>query len=271
MDVAAHEVRTATLPTGPTVAYTDTGGDSPAVVFGHGFMLDRRMFDAQIEALREDYRVIAWDARGHGDTRDDGGTYTYWDAARDLLALLDHLDIERAVLAGMSQGGFIALRAALLAPARARALILIDSQAGGENPEITPLYEAMHTQWITEGPTDDLARTAVSIILSDDPALLDVWVPRNIARPQEGLTPPFRCLMDRDDITDRLDEITAPALVIHGTADAAIPMDRAEQLAARLRNARPLVRIEGGAHASNVTHPAEVNAAIKEFLATLAA
>ena len=269
MTVTPHQARTATLPTGPTVAYTDTEGDAPAVIFSHGFMLDRTMFEPQIEALRGDHRVIAWDHRGHGDTRDAGGTYTYWDSARDALALLDLLGIDSAVFAGMSQGGFVSLRAALLAPERVRALVLIDSQAGVENPEVAPLYEAMHTQWVTDGPSEELVRTAVSIILSEDPTLLDVWVPRAMARPQEALTPPFRCLMDRDDITDRLGEITAPALVIHGTADGAIPVERAEQLAAGLPNARPLVTVEGGAHASNVTHPAEVNAAIREFLASL--
>ena len=269
MSVAAHGVKSVALPTGPTVAYTDTGGNAPAILFSHGFMLDHTMFDAQVDALRDGHRVIAWDSRGHGDTRDDGGTYSYWDSARDALALLDTLGVESAVLAGMSQGGFLSLRAALLAPERVRALVLIDSQAGGENPEVAPLYEAMHSQWVTDGPSEDLVRTAVSIILAEDPALLDVWVPRNIARPKETLTPPFRCLMDRDDITARLGEITAPALVIHGTADGAIPMEKAEALVAGLPNARPLVTVEGGAHASNVTHPAEVNAAIKDFLASL--
>jgi pimeloyl-ACP methyl ester carboxylesterase len=269
MSVTARELKTARLSTGPAIAYTDTGGDAPAILLAHGFMLDHTMFDPQVDALRDDYRVIAWDHRGHGDTRDDGGTYSYWDSARDALALLDTLGVETAILGGMSQGGFLSLRAALLAPQRVRALVLIDSQAGGENPEVAPLYEAMHTQWITEGPSDDLVRTAVSIILADDPQLLDIWVPRAQARPKEGLTPPFRCLMDREDITDRLGEITAPALVIHGTADGAIPMERAQQLADGLPNARPLVTIEGGAHASNVTHPAEVNAAIRDFLGSL--
>lgn len=269
MSVTAREVKKASLPNGVTLAYSDTGGDAPAVVFAHGFMLDHTMFDAQVDALRDDYRVVAWTARGHGETSDSGGTYTYWDSARDLLMLLDKLEIDDAVLAGMSQGGFIALRAALLAPQREVGLVLIDSQAGVENPELGPLYEAMANQWVTEGPSEDLARTAVSLILSDDPALLDVWVPRAMARPQEALMPPFRCLMDRDDITDRLGEITSPALVIHGTADASIPMERAEELAAGLPNASSLVKIQGGAHASNVTHPAEVNAAIREFLATL--
>jgi 3-oxoadipate enol-lactonase len=264
--------QTATLPTGPTVAYTDSGGggDGPALLLSHGFLLDHRMFDAQVEALRDGWRVITWDERGHGATSGgDAAPYTFWDSAKDALALLTHLGIGRAVLGGMSQGGFLSLRAALLAPERVRALILIDTQAGVENPDAAPLYEAMHDQWVTEGPTDDLARTALSIVMGDDPALLDTWLPRALDRPKELLTAPFRCLMDRDDITARLGEIAVPALVIHGTSDSAIPQERGGQLVEGLPGARPLLLVEGGQHASNMTHPELVNAAIKDFLASI--
>ena len=264
-------VQFATLPTGPTVAYTDSGGHGPALLLSHGFLLDHTMFDAQVEAFGDTWRVIAWDERGHGETTGGPDRYTYWDTAADALALLDHLGVETAVLGGMSQGGFLSLRAALIAPSRVRALILIDTQAGTENPEVAPLYEAMHDQWVTDGAGDDLARSALSIVMSDDPELLDIWAARTRARPKEALTAPFRCLMDRDAITDRLGEITAPVLVIHGTADGAIPIERAEELVELLPAAHPLVAVEGGAHASNMTHPREVNAAMAAFLGALAA
>src|SRR5215510_5231697 len=114
---------------GIEIHYTDSGGQGPAVVFSHGYLMDHTMFDWQVTALAPRYRVITWDERGHGGTRATGA-FTYWDSAADVLALLDHLGVERAVLAGMSQGGFLSLRAALTAPDRVRALVLIDSQAG---------------------------------------------------------------------------------------------------------------------------------------------
>jgi len=77
--------------------------------------MDHDMFAPQVDALRDDYRVITWDERGHGQTPVDG-PFDYWDSARDALALLTHLGVEEAVLAGMSQGGFLSLRAALLSP-----------------------------------------------------------------------------------------------------------------------------------------------------------
>ncbi len=132
-----------------TDSYTDSGGDGPAVVLSHGFPMDSSMFEPQVAALAPEYRVISWDERGFGDTRATG-PFTYWDSARDALGLLDHLGIERAVLGGMSQGGFVSLRAALLAPDRVRGLILIDSQAGLENAEAAPAYEQMEQIWLEQ-------------------------------------------------------------------------------------------------------------------------
>jgi len=91
---------------GIEITYTDSGGEGPAVVFSHGYLMDHSMFDRQVTALAPQYRVITWDQRGHGGTRATGA-FTYWDSAADVLALLDHLGVERAVLAGMSQGGFL--------------------------------------------------------------------------------------------------------------------------------------------------------------------
>ncbi len=138
---------------GTEVYYADTGGDGPVAVLSHGVLMDQSMFAPQVKALVPEFRVITWDQRGHGwDQSGRGGTpaqgpFSYWDSARDLLALLDHLGVQRAVLGGMSQGGFVSLRAALLAPDRVHGLILIDTQAGQEDPAVAPAYEQMHEVW----------------------------------------------------------------------------------------------------------------------------
>ena len=120
---------------GQRIRYEDSGGDGAPVILAHGFLMDREMFAPQMEALSGEFRVITWDERGFGETEFDGEPFTYWDSAADCLALLDHLGIERAVVGGMSQGGFLSLRAALTAPERVRALVLIDTQAGVEDPQ----------------------------------------------------------------------------------------------------------------------------------------
>ena len=104
---------------GARIAYDDTG-DGPPVVLAHGFLMDRSMFAPEVAALAPTHRVITWDERGFGDTDYDGEPFTYWDSAADCLGLMDELGIDRGVVGGMSQGGFIGLRVALLAPERVR-------------------------------------------------------------------------------------------------------------------------------------------------------
>ena len=102
----------------------------------------------------------------------NGIQVSYWDSARDVLALLAHLGIERAVLGGMSQGGFLSLRAALLAPQRVRGLILIDSQAGTEAEASRPGYEQLHQTWLDQGP-GPVQELVAAIILG--PGQWDGW------------------------------------------------------------------------------------------------
>ncbi|MEO1057997.1 MAG: alpha/beta hydrolase [Actinomycetota bacterium] len=250
---------------GQRIHFQDTGGERPVVVFSHGFLMDHTMFDAQVAALRENYRVVVWDERGFGATEYDGQPFSYWDSARDVIGLLDHLGIDRAVLGGMSQGGFLSLRAALLAPERVAGLILLDTQAGIEVPENVPAYDQMIETWLAAGPVDELAE-AVATIIIDDAAHHPKWIAEWRARPNDFIEQPYRCLMDRDDITDRLGEIDIPALVVHGDRDTAISMERAEILASGLSGASGVV-VVGGAHAANLTNPEPVNDAIGEFLA----
>ncbi|HST33300.1 MAG TPA: alpha/beta hydrolase [Solirubrobacteraceae bacterium] len=253
---------------GQRIRFEDSGGEGPPVVLAHGFLMDREMFAPQVDALAPEFRVVTWDERGFGETEFDGQPFTYWDSARDCLALLDHLGIERAVVGGMSQGGFLSLRAALLEPERVRALVLIDTQAGTEDLERLPAYRQMQQTWLEVGPVDELAQSIASLIIGD-PVLGEQWIAKWRELPREAMKEPGDCLFERDDITDRLHEISCPALVIHGTADMSIEMELAEKLCAGLSGCEGVVRIEGAPHASNLTHPTEANAALLQFLREL--
>jgi 3-oxoadipate enol-lactonase len=253
---------------GVALAYNDTGGAGPVLVFSHGILMDATMFDAQVAEFSASYRCITWDQRGHGATGLARDPFTYWDSAADLLAILDAAEVDSAVLLGMSQGGFVSLRVALVAPGRVRALVFIDSQAGLEAPEAAPLYQQMAENWAANGYDDGVARYVADLILGPT-ADVDPWLDKWRALPKEQVLQPTYTLLGRDDLTDRLGEIAAPALVIHGTADASIPMDRAQALAKGLPSCRALVDIPEAGHASNVTHPQQVNEAIRTFLSTL--
>ena len=253
---------------GARIAYDDTGGSGPPVILAHGFLMDRSMFGPQVAALAPTHRVITWDARGWGDSGYDEEPYSYWDSAADCLALLDHLGIDRAVVGGMSQGGFVTLRVALTAPERVRGLILLDTQAGQEAADVIPLYQGMIDGWVADGPSQEVIDVVAGLILGP-PEVAAPFIAKWRSRPKEGLAQTGVTLMTRDDVTARLGEIAAPALVVHGDADAAIGMDKAEELAAGLSGADGVTVIPGGTHAANLTHPAEVNAAIEKFLAGL--
>ena len=151
-----------------------------------------------------------------------------------------------------------------------RGLVLIDSQAGTEEEASRPGYEQLHQLWLDQGP-GPVQEVVSAIILG--PGRWDgwyatwaeqyaQWAPDNLSQ----LTWAFRCLMDRDDITGRLGEVGCPALVIHGSQDAAISLARAEQMRDGLAGPTTFTLVDGAPHAANVTHPDAVNAEILNFL-----
>lgn len=251
---------------GQHLYYEDTGGSGPAVVFSHGLMMDHDMFAPQVAAFRDQYRCITWDERGHGETAGDELTpFSYYDSADDLAALLGYLGVEQAVLVGMSQGGFLSLRCALTHPEVVKALVMIDSQAGPELEEKVPAYQEMIETFISQGLTRELGDTIAYIILGQNFPDAEFWKAKWRGFKPVNIAGNFQTLAGRDDITDRLPEIHKPTLILHGDADVAIPMERAEVMASKLPDAR-LVVVPGAGHAANLSHPEPVNEALHAFL-----
>ncbi len=255
---------------GVPIRYEDSGGDGPAIIFSHGFMMDHTMFDAQVERFGSDFRCIAWDERGFGETPAPDH-FSYWDSADDAAALLDHLGIEQAVWAGMSQGGFLSLRGALAHPDKVRAIVLIDSDAAVDPPEVIEGYHGMIA--VADGDDDEafemVLQTVAGMILGTE-ELAAEWIPKwRARRGLHQLLIPGTTLLSRDDVSDRVGEITCPALVIHGTADVAIPIDHAAVVVEALPDCRGFVKVDGAAHAPNMSHPDIVNDALATFLAEI--
>ncbi|NKY50472.1 alpha/beta fold hydrolase [Nocardia vermiculata] len=246
------------------IHYEDTGGRGPVVLFGHEFFMDRTMFASQASALSPQFRIVTWDARGHGCTRDEGLPFTYWTAARDALTVLDQLGVERAVVGGTSQGGFSALRTALLAPERVAALILISTEAHSPTPRELETSRRFLDRWREPNVRRALAAHMAHWLIGDDAGYRALWTERWLARDPHAIEVAAGCLLTRDSILDRLPEITCPTLVIHPTR-AGIPRSHVLEMTHRLSTAR-FVEIEGGRQAVNMTHPTQVNSVIREFL-----
>jgi 3-oxoadipate enol-lactonase len=249
---------------GQSLFYQDSGGNGPALLFSHGFLMDHTMFDQQVASFAGEFRCIAWDERGFGQTPATE-PFTYWDSADDAVALLDHLGIDEAVFIGMSQGGFLSLRAALAHPSRVKALVLIDSEPGVDPPEVNAGRQMMIDHWVSGAPLGDIGEYVANLILGE-PELNKIWIDIWEARDRQSILFPAQTLFGRDDITDRMGEIACPVLSIHGENDESIDITHAEALQAAVPHPRGLVRVPGAAHAPNMTHPEMVNTAIGAFL-----
>jgi pimeloyl-ACP methyl ester carboxylesterase len=250
---------------GQRLYYEDTGGSGPAIVFSHGLLLDGTMFSPQVMALRDRYRCIVWDERGHGKTATDTlPSFSYYDSANDLSALLSFLDIDCAILVGVSQGSFLGMRCALMYPERVRALVLIATQAGIDDQKTLAGYRALLEAWIAGKLPEEIATTIEHIIFGPNWPGASAWKEKWRAMTTPNLRSALDTLARRDDVSDKIASIRVPALVIHGDADVAIPLARAQAMKEAIPNAE-LIVIAGG-HSVSMTNSGPVNAAINDFL-----
>lgn len=250
---------------GQRIHFEDSGGDGPVLAFSHGLLMDGSMWDPQVEALRGSYRCITWDERRHGRTESDAASFTYWDSAADLLALLDHLGVTRATLIGMSQGGYLTQRAAVQAPERVEALVFVASSARTEDPEKAGLYGTMLDAWERDGLGAELAGAIAAIVLGVNWDGSEAWIEKWQQMDRSGLRGTLEPLFSREDFSSRLGELDHPALVIIGDQDAAVSAEHARELADGLPQGSLQV-IAGAGHGVNLTHPHEVNRALAAFL-----
>jgi 3-oxoadipate enol-lactonase len=249
------------LSTGSEIAFEDSGGAGVPVIFSHGLFMDHTMFADQLTEFTPEYRCITWDERAHGGSAWNQ-PFTYWDSARDLLALLDALGIDKCIHVGMSQGGLLGMRAAILAPDRFAGIVQLATQAGtleGAEP-----FRAFLDGWKAEGPSAETLTFLTDLILGPgvDRAY---WHAYWTGFTPEQIETAVSALFAIDALYDRLHEVTVPLCTIHGMADVSTPYALAERVAREVPDARGVTLIDGGPHAVNMTHPGQVNAALRAF------
>ena len=264
MPVSKIKVRT-----GPEIAYEDTGGAGAPIIFSHGLFMDHTMFAPQLECFSKSWRCITWDERAHGGTVSKGH-FTYWDSAQDLLALMDALEIERAIHVGMSQGGLLGMRAAILKPRRFAGIVQLATQAGKLAEEGAEAFKALIAEWQQKGATPEKLQFLTDLILGpgvDAAYWRRYWATFTPAQLDDAVS----ALYSLDELYDRLHQVVVPLLTIHGLADVSTPYQRAERVAREVPDSRGITLIEGGPHAVNLSHPDQVNSALNAFLSELAA
>lgn len=256
---------------GIELAYTDAGC-GPAVVFLHGFPFDRSMWRGQVERLSASFRVIAPDLRGHGETTATREPSTMEEMAEDVVALLDELNVPRAVVCGLSMGGYVSLALYRAHPSRVRALVLADTRAQADTEEARRTREENARRALAEG-MEPIVEAMLPKLLS---ARTREGEPATVARVRrmmlgvnpEGAAAALRGMALRRDQTVLLSEIDVPVLFVVGSEDAITPPSESEAMHALVEGSRLKV-VEGAGHVSNVERPEEFDRALAEFLDSL--
>lgn len=245
-------------------------GTGPALLLVHGYPLDHQMWRHQIEALSGAARVIAADLRGFGQSDVTSGVVTMQRMADDLAELLDKLAIREPItLCGLSMGGYVAWQFALRHRDRLGKLILCDTKAAADTPEVAKGRLETAQRVLAEGAQaivdgmigrlfapqtlerqNDVVQATRRVILSTSP---------------EGIAAALRGMAERPDVTGQLASIDVPALVVCGTHDGISPPEEMRQIADALPQGQ-FVEIADAGHMAPLENPTAVNAAISAFL-----
>ena len=239
--------------------------DAPVVVLAGSLGSTLEMWDPQVPALTTGFRVVRYDARGHGRSPVPAGPYAIDDLVDDLVALLDRLDVERAHIVGLSLGGMTAMRLAAREPHRVDRLALLCTSAFFPSPvlwaERAATVRAQGTAAIAEAVVD---RWFTPALRDADPALVQRMRDMVAATPDEGYASCCTAI-ERMDLRADLPRITAPTLAIAGADDPATPPDHLAALADGIPAARLLV-LPSAAHLANVEQATAVDAALLTHL-----
>ncbi|MGW1500570.1 alpha/beta fold hydrolase [Streptomyces mirabilis] len=254
----------------PFLAYEDKGGAADAaalpLVLIHGHPFDHTMWTPQIAAFSSQRRVIAPDLRGYGASPVVPGVTPLATFAEDIAALLDHLGVDRFILAGLSMGGQIAMECYRLFPARIRGLVLADTFPSAETPEGRKARAAMADRLLREGMADYADEVLYKMVAPYADARVAAHVHRMMtATPPEGAAAALRGRAERPDYRDLLTRVTVPALVVVGADDEYTPVPDAEAMHAALPHSTLSV-IASAAHLPNLERPEEFNGALADFL-----
>ncbi|HZL59716.1 MAG TPA: 3-oxoadipate enol-lactonase [Stellaceae bacterium] len=248
--------------------YWQGAEDAPILLMGNSLGTNFHMWDAQVPALAQRFRVLRYDMRGHGLSEAPSGidAYRIEDLADDALALLDALKVDRFHYCGLSIGGMVGQRLGAKAAARIRSLALCNTAMRMATPQIyrdradfvrenglEPIVDTVLQRWFNDGFLK--ANPAIAIGMRN-------MVTRNSVAGYAGC-----CLaLAEMDLEADLARIACPTLVLVGGKDQATPPEAGRKIAAAIKGAK-LVEIPGAAHISTVEEPAAVTAALMEFFA----
>ena len=243
------------------------GEHGPWVMLGHGLATDLSMWDELADSLKPRYRVLRYDARGHGQSPATEGDYTLDQLVKDAIGILDKLDVARTHFVGLSMGGMIALGLILDHPTRIKSAVVADSRHT-TTPEFTAAWlsraEAVRKGGIEAIIESTVARWSSAGLAERDPAVvkrMETMVRNTSALGYRGCA----AALARLNYGYRLDEIQTPTLVLCGSEDHGAPPENTRQMHAMIKRSR-FLEIEQSGHISNIEKPVIFNAAVAKLL-----
>ena len=243
------------------IGWDEVGRGTPLLLL-HAFPLDRRMWQGLGQALAPGARVVTMDARGFGEST---GAGTIDDFADDAAALLDHLGVARAVVGGLSMGGYVALAFARRHADRLSGLLLADTRAGADNEAGRAGRDAAIARVAGEGPAGFVGEFVPKLVAPEHRKALDLALAIAAQQTALGVAGALAALRDRPDATAGLARIAVPTQIIVGALDALTPPTEARALAAAIPGATQ-VEIAGAGHLSVLEAPDEFADAVRALL-----
>lgn len=242
-------------------------GQGPWLVMSHSLACDLHMWDAQAAALRDRFKVLRFDTRGHGGSDAPAGAYTLEQLADDLESLLGGLGVTRCSFMGLSMGGMIAMTHALKYPGRFERMILCNTSSRIP-PEAAPVWKG-RIDTVTAGGMEPLveptlARWFTAPFLAKQPAVATRVGAMIRATPPAGYIGCCHAI-PKIDLTDRLGAVNCPTLVIGGDQDVGTPVEMARAIQLAIPGAR-LAVIPSASHLSNLEQPETFGYLVGRFL-----
>jgi len=241
-------------------ATVDGPADAPVVVLSNSLGATRAMWDPQVPALAERYRVVSYDTRGHGTSPAPAGAYTLDDLVDDLLALLDRLGVERAHVAGLSLGGMTALRLAAREPHRVHRLAVLCSSAKTEPQGFLDRAAAARTDGTASFAPTVVSRWLTPPYAAAHPDLVARLEAQVAGADDEGYAACAE-VVGHVDLRADLRRVTAPTLVVSGVEDPALPPEHQRVIADGIAAAE-LLTLSPAAHLANLEQPLRVSGAL---------
>ncbi len=255
------------------VSYIDEGREgSSVIIFIHGFPFNKSMWNFQVEPLKDNYRLIMYDIRGHGNSDAGNEVFSIDLFANDLIGLMDALKIDKAILCGLSMGGYIALNAMGKHHERFDALVLSDTQCIADTPEAKEkrmrAIESIKYTGVGKYAEESIKNFfSPESFLTRGKEIADVKE-MIVKTSEQSLCNTLLALSVRKETCNILPEIKVPVLIMVGNEDKITPPATARFMHEKIEGSF-LKIIDHAGHLSNLENPGEFNVQLKKFVASV--